>query len=210
MTQIQSRPDRKSVRRILMLNWARYQKLDVRLNGSAFLTGVNTAGKSTVLDALTFLLTGNRQFNKAAKDKERTVLRYVRGDTSARGEEDRFLRSGQIVSYIAMEFDSPSDGEPFVVMVCTESPNETVCTSSWYVGHNAVMDDFDFYTETEGKRKVTPMNQLSCKGVRIRPGEWKSVMTGCAQVLRAMGLRADVEEYRRKLRICKERMEKDG
>ncbi len=199
MTQIQSRPDRKSVRRILMLNWARYQKLDVRLNGSAFLTGVNTAGKSTVLDALTFLLTGNRQFNKAAKDKERTVLRYVRGDTSARGEEDRFLRSGQIVSYIAMEFDSPSDGEPFVVMVCTESPNETVCTSSWYVGHNAVMDDFDFYTETEGKRKVTPMNQLSCKGVRIRPGEWKSVMTGCAQVLRAMGLRADVEEYRRKL-----------
>ena len=70
--------------------------------------------KSTVLDAMTHLLTGNTQFNKAAKDRDRTVLGYVRGDTRSNGEA-RYLRNGSVVSYIAMEFSDPTLGVPLTV-----------------------------------------------------------------------------------------------
>ena len=83
-------------------------------------TGVNGSGKSTVLDAMTYLLTGNTQFNKAAKDRDRTVLGYVRGDTRSNGEA-RYLRNGSVVSYIAMEFSDPTLGVPLTVGVCIES-----------------------------------------------------------------------------------------
>ena len=57
------------------------------------LTGGIGSGKSTILDAVTYLITGNTQFNKAAKDRDRTVLGYVRGDTKSNGTA-RYLRSG--------------------------------------------------------------------------------------------------------------------
>lgn len=52
---------------------------------------------------MTYLLTGNTQFNKAAKDRDRTVSAYARGEMNSNGAE-RFLRTGEVVSYIAMEF----------------------------------------------------------------------------------------------------------
>ena len=97
------------------------------------MTGVNGSGKSTVLDAMTYLLTGNTQFNKAAKDRDRTVLGYVRGDTRSNGEA-RYLRNGSVVSYIAMEFSDPTLGQPLTVGVCIESPSESgKPVSSWFI-----------------------------------------------------------------------------
>ncbi len=190
--------NRKTARRVLILNWSRFQKLEFRMGGSTFLTGVNTSGKSTVLDAISFLLTGNHQFNKAAKDKDRSVLKYVRGDTESQSET-RYLRRGEVVSYIALEFDSPSDGTSIVTVVGTESPDETASQSFWYVARDATLEDFNFYEEAEGRRKVTPVSQLCVKGVRIRAGEWMNQDKGTRQILRALGVRTDLQEYRQKL-----------
>ena len=55
--------------------------LQVEKGSCLGILGETGSGKSTVLDAMTYLLTGNTQFNKAAKDRDRTVLGYVRGDT---------------------------------------------------------------------------------------------------------------------------------
>ena len=78
--------NRKSAKKLLMVQWSRFQNVCIELEGSTLVTGVNGSGKSTVLDAMTYLLTGNTQFNKAAKDRDRTVLGYVRGDTRSNGE----------------------------------------------------------------------------------------------------------------------------
>ena len=102
----------------------------IELEGSTLVTGVNGSGKSTVLDAMTYLLTGNTQFNKAAKDRDRTVLGYVRGDTRSNGEA-RYLRNGSVVSYIAMEFSDPTLGVPLTVGVCIESPSEMCIRDSF-------------------------------------------------------------------------------
>ena len=101
--------NRKTATKLCLIQWSRFQNVQIKLEGSTLFTGINGSGKSTILDAMTYLLTGNRQFNKAAKDKDRTVLGYVRGDTRSNGK-NRYLRSGEVVSYIAMEFYSPVDG----------------------------------------------------------------------------------------------------
>ena len=187
--------NRKTATRLLILNWSRFQKLDFRLSGSTFVTGVNTSGKSTVLDAVSFLISGNRQFNKAAKDRDRSVLKYVRGDTESR-EETRYLRSGSVVSYIAMEFDSPVDGGPVSCIVCIESPNEEAMTPFWYAARGARLEDFNFYEETGNTRRTTPKDRLCLKGTRILSTEWK---LGADIVVRALGIRSEMMAYRRKL-----------
>ena len=59
--------NRKSAKKLLMVQWSRFQNVCIELEGSTLVTGVNGSGKSTVLDAMTYLLTGNTQFNKAAR-----------------------------------------------------------------------------------------------------------------------------------------------
>ena len=51
--------NRKTATKLLLVQWARFQNECIRLEGSTLLTGVNGSGKSTVLDAMTYLLTGN-------------------------------------------------------------------------------------------------------------------------------------------------------
>ena len=67
--------NRKTATKLLLVQWARFQNECIRLEGSTLLTGVNGSGKSTVLDGMTYLLTGNTQFNKAAKDRDRLCAR---------------------------------------------------------------------------------------------------------------------------------------
>ncbi|MFR3987776.1 MAG: ATP-binding protein, partial [Clostridium fessum] len=156
--------NRKSAKKLLMVQWSRFQNVCIELEGSTLVTGVNGSGKSTVLDAMTYLLTGNTQFNKAAKDRDRTVLGYVRGDTRSNGEA-RYLRNGSVVSYIAMEFSDPTLGQPLTVGVCIESPSESgKPVSSWFICPGAAIDDIDF-TRIEGNAlRITPKNELTVNG----------------------------------------------
>lgn len=190
--------NRKTATKLLLVQWARFQNECIRLEGSTLLTGVNGSGKSTVLDAMTYLLTGNTQFNKAAKDRDRTVIGYVRGDTKSNGTE-RYLRTGEVISYIAMEFWSPLEQSFLVAGVCMESDNEIACRSSWFVCRDARIDEINF-TSTEGKRiRFTPKNELAVRGEKLRSAEFLGKERGVEQVLRALGLRCDASKYRSKL-----------
>ena len=112
------------------------------------LIGDNGTGKSTVLDAVSYAVSGNRDFNSAAQDRDRSVRSYVRGDTKSSGAR-RFLRSGAVVSYIALEFWSAQENAHFVAGVCVESKDELSDDSFWFVRKNAVIDDFNFYVKKD-------------------------------------------------------------
>lgn len=58
--------NRKTAKRILLINWSCFQNETIELGSSTLFTGVNGTGKTTILDAMLYLLTANRQFNKAA------------------------------------------------------------------------------------------------------------------------------------------------
>lgn len=190
--------NRKTATKLLIVQWSRFQELCVNLEGSTLFTGVNGSGKSTILDAMTYLLTGNTQFNKAAKDRDRTVLAYVRGDTKSNGPS-RYLRNGEIVSYIAMEFWSPVENNFLVVGVCVESANETSQKSSWFVLRNARIEQINF-TKQEGKLlRISPRNELAVNGQSMKSADFFGRERGIEQILRALGLRCNALKYRSKL-----------
>ena len=191
--------NRKTATKLLLIQWSRFQRESIQLGGSTLFTGVNGSGKSTILDAMTYLLTGNTQFNKAAKDRDRTVKGYVRGDTKSNGSM-RYLRQGQVISYVAMEFWSPVEQEKMVIGVCIESPDEVSSpTSSWFICRNAVMEDIDF-AAVEGKNLyVTPKSLLRVKDIRLSSKQFMGKEKGTEQIARALGLRCDVSKYRSKL-----------
>ena len=190
--------NRKTATKLRLIQWSRFQDVQVKLEGSTLFTGVNGSGKSTILDAMTYLMTGNTQFNKAAKDKDRTVIGYVRGDTKSNGKS-RYLRAGEVVSYIAMEFYSAIDDGHFVVGVCMESPSETDCKSYWFVLPDVQMEEIIFTSIQNNNLTIFPRNQLFANNEQIKMSSFMSRDKGVPQVLRAMGLRCDAAKYRNKL-----------
>lgn len=197
-TMMLNEKSRKSATKILLVNWARYSNVPIKLDGSTLFTGVNGCGKSTILDALTYMLTGNTQFNKAAQDKDRTVISYVRGDTKSDGK-NRFIRQGEVISYIAMEFWAPLENQYFVIGVCIEYVNETSNTKKWFVFRDTKIDDCRFYTEEGTKVTVYPRHELMVKGRKVPAGDFMNRDKGTEQVLRALGIRCGVEKYKAKL-----------
>lgn len=192
---------RKSLQKIILVNWARFAAETVKVSGSTLFTGVNGAGKSTVLDAMTYALCGNTQFNIAAQDRDRSVNGYVRGDTRANGEK-RFLRKGGITSYIALEFFSPADRFPLTVGVCIESQDEITSPKSyWFVKTDAGIDDFNFYRRDGDYIFACQRTELSVKNVRMRPTDFMAKEKGLAQISSALGLRIKGKErdYAKKL-----------
>lgn len=190
--------NRKTATKLLLINWSRFQHITVRLEGSTLITGVNGSGKSTILDAMTYLLTGNTQFNKAAKDRDRTVTAYVRGDTKSNGA-DRYLRKDAVVSYIVMEFWSPVEEQYLTVGVGIESVSESDVSSSWFVCGNTRLEEQDFGRTEDKKFYVTPLRQLTVGGKRLKSSDFMGRDKGTEQLLRALGLRCDVKKYRAKL-----------
>ena len=191
--------NRKTINKIALVNWACFQRVEIRISGSTLFTGVNGSGKSTALDALTYLLTANTQFNLAAKDRDRTVKAYVRGDTKSNGK-DQYLRTGEVVSYIAVEVMSETDRDTFVIGVCIESPNVTdKCTSYWFILRNTSLADVRMTSLDEGKLYVYPRKQMTVKGKTLKMSDFMGRDKARAQILRTLGLRCDPEKYRGKL-----------
>lgn len=190
--------NRKTATKLLLVQWSRFSNICVKLEGSTLFTGINGSGKSTILDAMTYMLTGNTQFNKAAQDRDRTVLTYVRGDTKSDGTA-RYLRAGEVISYVAMEFHSPIENLDFVVGVCIESPNENKSVSKWFVIKDAKIETINFYRISGENLIVTPKNELHHNGNKLPSATFMSRDKGTEQLLRALGLRCGVDKYRAKL-----------
>lgn len=194
---------RKSLTKILLVQWSRFGAVPIKINGSTLFAGINGSGKSTILDAMSYVYTGNTQFNIAAQDRERTVLSYVRGDTKSHGN-NRFLRKGSVVSYIVMEFFSPADNCYITVGVCIESADEQSYKPFWFAKKNAKIDDFNFYNSSEISSDkieliVSPKNNLRVKGEKMKADDFLDKKKGIAAIHRLLGLRCDDDELRRKL-----------
>lgn len=100
----------KKLTRLLLINWHFFQNTMIDFDTINFLTGKNSAGKSTIIDALQVVLMGETRstaFNRAAgKKSERTLKSYLVGSM---GEDinsgNKSVREGKDFStYIVAEF----------------------------------------------------------------------------------------------------------
>lgn len=156
----------KKLNRVRLVNWMYFGYETFPINqGSVLISGENAAGKSTVLDAIQMVLTGNStKFNKAANENsDRDLKSYVRCkiDTT----EKTFRRDGNVLSNVALEFYEEKENRWFVIGVHITSGNDTDQPSKrWYI-ENGKLDDFSFLTE---ENKPAMAEEFRNKGGKVK------------------------------------------
>lgn len=125
---------KKILTRVQLINWHYFENERISFHGSTLISGENTAGKSTILDAIQLVLTTNtRKFNVAANEKgNRTLKGYVRCKIGNVGEA--YLRKNAVPANVALEFYKEKGDRYFVIGVHMLSPDEeSPVTARWYV-----------------------------------------------------------------------------
>ena len=94
----------KKLTKIRLINWHYFSNETIEVKNNILLTGQNATGKSTILDAITFVVTaGDTQFNVAANENGKRDLKgYVKCKVSRTDRE--YLREGDITGHVALEF----------------------------------------------------------------------------------------------------------
>lgn len=124
---------RKILTRVQLINWHYFENEIMSMHGSTLISGENTAGKSTILDAIQLVLTTNtRKFNVAANEKgNRDLKGYVRCKIGNVGET--YLRKNTVPANVALEFYEEKTDRYFVVGVHMLSVDEeSPVTTKWY------------------------------------------------------------------------------
>jgi uncharacterized protein YPO0396 len=138
----------KKLCRIKLVNWHYFENLKpIEVNGSFLITGENKAGKSTTLDAIQLVLTTNkRNFNKSAnEDSSRDLKGYVRCKLGNEGQA--YLRTGHVISYIALEFFEEKTSKYFTIGVKIDSPDETVTPTTKWFCEDCKLEELTFVTD---------------------------------------------------------------
>ena len=156
--------------RLHLINWHNFQDDIIDFKNITYLLGVNAVGKTTIMDAIRYCLTTNKDFNTAGNKKSgRTLLGSVHQKQRA---EDSYLRPGHTVSYIGIEFLDENINKNFVITVRVESetPKQDLkgVYQDWYItkpGYS--LEDIPFFTQVKGGRKPTSRDafKLENKGM---------------------------------------------
>ena len=142
----------KTLIRIRLINWHYFVNETIRINGSFLISGENTSGKSTILDAIQLVLTTNhRKFNTAANEKSNRNLKgYVRCKT---GDEDNtYIRDGSVITYVALEFYEEKAARHFTLGVKIDSPDEDSKLMIKWFREECRLEELSFLT---GRRPST-------------------------------------------------------
>ncbi|MBC7765286.1 MAG: AAA family ATPase [Hyphomonadaceae bacterium] len=136
----------KRLCRIRLINWHYFANETINVSGSFLISGENTAGKSTVLDAIQLVLTTNhRKFNTAANEKSSRDLKgYVRCKTG--DENNTYVRNGSVITYVALEFYEQKSSKYFTLGVKIDSPDEESKLSTKWFREECRLDDLSFVT----------------------------------------------------------------
>lgn len=133
--------------RVRLINWHNFVDDTLTFERITYLIGVNAVGKTTILDAIRYCLTTNKDFNALGNRKSaRTLQGSVHG--KQRGE-NAYTRRGHTVSYIGVEFLDQKQGKKFVITVRveSESPEQEMrhVRQTWYISPMGIsLEDLPF------------------------------------------------------------------
>ena len=107
------------LKRLKLINWHNFENVTFDCARLTYMIGVNAVGKTTILDAIRYCLTTNRNFNALGNKKSGRTLQ---GSVHAKQRgENAYRRPGRTVAYIGIEFWDTVKRCPFVIAVRVES-----------------------------------------------------------------------------------------
>lgn len=171
--------------RIFVHNWHRFHNHIVDVDESLYFCGHNGSGKSTLLDAIQLVLVADLQrmrFNSSAQERSaRNLDSYARGKLG----EDRYLRPGNTVSYVALEFCSSNDGveSSFTAGVCIEAGPQRSPERTYFIVKEKL--DREFFLDGKAPRPRRDLRSLLRR--RPRAQAYDGVAEYQADLLAAMG-----------------------
>ncbi len=107
------------LKRLKLINWHNFENVTFDCARLTYMIGVNAVGKTTILDAIRYCLTTNRNFNALGNKKSGRTLQ---GSVHAKQRgENAYRRPGRTVAYIGAEFRDSVKRTTFVIAVRVES-----------------------------------------------------------------------------------------
>ncbi len=141
----------KKLTKIRLINWHYLANETVTVKNNILLTGPNASGKSTILDAITYVITaGDTQFNMAANEKGKRDLRgYIKCKLGV--EDKEYLRDGDVTGDIVLEFYDEKEDKYFLIGAVMDafgdlSPVKTL----FFHAENTRLDD-SFLVDSDNK-----------------------------------------------------------
>ena len=120
-----------TLERIRLVNWHNFEDTVIEIGNRCLLAGDNGSGKSTVIDAIQYVMAANlrmARFNSAAEERRsggRDLMGYVRCKLGAESTE---YRRGDTVAHVMMEWHQVKGNETgpepptgFICGVCVEA-----------------------------------------------------------------------------------------
>ncbi len=165
------------LKKIKLINWHLFTNETITLKGNTLISGENGTGKSTLVDAIYYLLSGgdDKHFNHAANaNAKRTLETYMRAKTGIENKE--FLRNqSNLISHIVAEYYSPKTHESFVLGVVLElqSGNIKPKVNFYFVNNYEIKED-DYVSNNVVanyntlKKNIKDLTSLETNGVRKR------------------------------------------
>lgn len=161
------------------INWHYIQESAILpMSGSIFITGLNKAGKSTLLDALQFAaLVQTDGFNQAANNDtskrtpdRRDLISYGRGmitmthDEDGKAEKKSFLRTSVTTSHVIIQMRDNTEKKDILLGASLEfgdyAVNPNKCKRVWWLAKGRKISDVNFFKTVNGGRAVLTVAEL--------------------------------------------------
>ncbi len=133
----------KTLTKIRLINWHYFENETIEIKNNTLVTGQNASGKSTILDAMSYVLTaGDQNFNLAANEKGKRDLRsYVKCKLGSLDQE--YLRDYDLSGHICLEFFSEKQEKYFCLGVVIDvTGNIQPVKSTFYIIDGPMKDEY--------------------------------------------------------------------
>lgn len=138
--------------KIKLINWHIFSDNVIDVEGNLLITGDNGNGKSTLIDAIFYVLSGGdeKNFNSAANEEsKRTLETYIRGKLGIENKE--FLRNEpDVVTHIALEFYDKAVDKSHVLGCVIAIGNSSKPKSKFYIAMDSTVGSLSFSSESDG------------------------------------------------------------
>lgn len=144
----------KKLTKVRLVNWHYFANETIHIKNNTLITGQNATGKSTIVDAIAFVLTaGDQIFNIAANEKSKRDLRgYVKCKLGTDTQE--YLRDTDTTGHVALEFYDETKEKYFTIGTVIDVFGEILTPKVIFYEIDGPMEE-TLFIDNEGKIHTT-------------------------------------------------------